>query len=689
VKILSVSVLNSDPARKQMKKSFMFLTVAAVVAVLASAVIQAQNAAQARLVAGRRAPASPLDMALALERELARGAGVLMPVPDTPLRLSGGVIPLDAGQTGFPPEFLAGLVTAATVPAAAARGGPPEPTAWRVTLRADDDTGDMVFYNADGEAFWAVEADPAVYRPDWVAELRSPSRDTADYLAVFMRGDTPPQPPAPLPMGGALATPEAAERLADPDGGSPAARERLRAERRRQAEWSRARQYLRPSHVEMSFTFVMREDLAAYRQHLPGASGSTGMLKSASSAPPVPTFLGITHIGLDMDAGIITLAASWPEDTNLPGNAIDVFYKRELPQPAWEFLQRVEEINPALGVTTQSLFFADLIQPDEAPEPAAATNTVPSSYDPGTQYTNAIPLSSSPPGLHQGGFFKVATILDSDGDGLTDAFERWVSGTDPALADTDGDGVLDDWEISNGTDPLNPDTDGDQMPDGWEMKYGLDLLAVNDRWADPDDDGLDNLTESRLGTNPFKKDTDDDGLTDFEEAATGYGITVWGQPYDGAGAAPSPQDLLDVVAVSAGMWRVAVLRRGAGVACWGRNDYGQCLPPASLAGAVAVSAGALHSAAALGDGTVVCWGGAGMPDSDGDGLSDDREIEIGTDSTVKDTCNIASYTKDGANYSGYASEGDQELFCRLKQDGVLGDESNDWAFPGMQAHIKH
>ena len=77
----------------------------------------------------RRVPATPLEMALRLERELASGAGVLMPDPERPVRLDGGVIALEAGQAGFPAEFLAGLVPEEINGA----------EAWRVTLRADDD----------------------------------------------------------------------------------------------------------------------------------------------------------------------------------------------------------------------------------------------------------------------------------------------------------------------------------------------------------------------------------------------------------------------------------------------------------------------------------------------------------------------------------------------------------------------
>ena len=80
----------------------------------------------------------------------------------------------------------------------------------------------------------------------------------------------------------------------------------------------------------------------------------------------------------------------------------------------------------------------------------------------------------------------------------------------------------------------------------------------------------------------------------------------------------------------------------------------------------------------------VLLGGYGHTDTDGDGLSDAREDEIGTDPTVKDTCNLSSYT--GADYSVYVDYADQELFCRWKQEGILGDESKDWSIPGMQSH---
>lgn len=54
------------------------------------------------------------------------------------------------------------------------------------------------------------------------------------------------------------------------------------------------------------------------------------------------------------------------------------------------------------------------------------------------------------------GFFQLGTMLDSDGDGLTDAFENLVSHTDPHNPDTDGDGISDYDEYWFGTSPLIP-----------------------------------------------------------------------------------------------------------------------------------------------------------------------------------------------------------------------------------------
>ena len=55
---------------------------------------------------------------------------------------------------------------------------------------------------------------------------------------------------------------------------------------------------------------------------------------------------------------------------------------------------------------------------------------------------------------------------DSDGDGLTDADEVGIYGTNPQVADTDGDGMQDGDEVAYGLDPLDADQDQNSVPDG-------------------------------------------------------------------------------------------------------------------------------------------------------------------------------------------------------------------------------
>ncbi len=113
--------------------------------------------------------------------------------------------------------------------------------------------------------------------------------------------------------------------------------------------------------------------------------------------------------------------------------------------------------------------------------------------------------------------------LDSDADGLPDFYEA-NHGTQPAVADAsddpDGDSFTNAQEYAAGTEPLDADSDDDGLPDGYENEYGQNPL-LNDADVDQDADGLTGLEEFALGSNPVVPDTDGDGMLDGFEVANG------------------------------------------------------------------------------------------------------------------------------------------------------------------------
>jgi len=107
-----------------------------------------------------------------------------------------------------------------------------------------------------------------------------------------------------------------------------------------------------------------------------------------------------------------------------------------------------------------------------------------------------------------------AHATDTDGDGLSNADEQYVYGTNPAVADTDGDGLRDWEEVHPGTDrhisdPLDPDTDGDGLTDRLEAEVGSHPLMF-----DTDGDALRDGAEAGFGTSPVTRDFDRDGIFD-------------------------------------------------------------------------------------------------------------------------------------------------------------------------------
>ncbi|WP_437676771.1 hypothetical protein [Sorangium sp. So ce131] len=175
-----------------------------------------------------------------------------------------------------------------------------------------------------------------------------------------------------------------------------------------------------------------------------------------------------------------------------------------------------------------------------------------------------------------------APIVDTDGDGLSDAAEEEI-GTDPNDADSDDDGVIDgdepnysdDHDGDGAINALDPDSDGDGLFDGTELGLpcsnpatdaeanfciadadpettthpldpdtdnggvsdGLEDAnhngAIDEGETDPnngdddaveedrDGDGLPDAVEEMIGSDPDDADTDDDGALDGREVSPG------------------------------------------------------------------------------------------------------------------------------------------------------------------------
>ena len=100
---------------------------------------------------------------------------------------------------------------------------------------------------------------------------------------------------------------------------------------------------------------------------------------------------------------------------------------------------------------------------------------------------------------------------DEDNDGLP-LYDEYRWSTDPFLGDTDGNGLPDGVQFGG------VDSDGDGLPDSWEMFYGLPVAVdSDDAWEDSDGDWLYNYEELLAGTNPTVSDTDGDGFDDWLE----------------------------------------------------------------------------------------------------------------------------------------------------------------------------
>jgi len=232
---------------------------------------------------------------------------------------------------------------------------------------------------------------------------------------------------------------------------------------------------------------------------------------------------------------------------------------------------------------------------------------------------------------------------DSDGDGIDDGTEvNSDRPTRPLDPDTDNDGLCDgnnavsdecaSGEDSNNngstdpgeTNPTDTDTDDGGVPDGEEvLEDETDPLdPTDDIGGDPDGDGLDNQQEADLETDPLNPDTDGDGIQDGVEV-NGNNPTDPTEPdSDDDGLCDGPNTVEDVC------------QTGEDLDADGERDPTETDPnnPDTDGGSV-------------NDGNEVIIQGTDpldpsddiQRDSDGDGLENPEEDELGTDPFNPDT----------------------------------------------------
>ena len=227
---------------------------------------------------------------------------------------------------------------------------------------------------------------------------------------------------------------------------------------------------------------------------------------------------------------------------------------------------------------------------------------------------------------------------DTDNDGLRDGLEV-ETGTHPLEADADRDGLCDgplavqgvcgrgedldgDGEVDPGeTDPTRRDTDGGGVGDGGERADGTDPLNPgDDQRVDRDSDGLFDADEAAAGTDPDPPDSDGDGIPDGAEILGTGGTDPLDPDTDDDGACDGPLDIVDVCIGGEDLNGNGQLDRGESDPRRADTDGG------GAPDGVELSADPPTDPLDPRD-----------DDTDGDGLSNIREGQLGTDPRKPDT----------------------------------------------------
>lgn len=186
-----------------------------------------------------------------------------------------------------------------------------------------------------------------------------------------------------------------------------------------------------PARVVSRYLLLPEKQLDDYAEGVAAAWADLALLQNSPQRASIdPDAFLVTGI-VRTNASSVTLALQVPPDFT---NRVDLFGIESLASFPWQLL---------------------------ATTPPATSNTA----------TATLAWTGS------SGFFRAGDAdTDTDGDGVPDAREDLMHGTDPDDGDTDGDGLPDGWEISHGLDPLADDAlsdlDNDRVPAIYEFHHG-------------------------------------------------------------------------------------------------------------------------------------------------------------------------------------------------------------------------
>lgn len=212
------------------------------------------------------------------------------------------------------------------------------------------------------------------------------------------------------------------------------------------------------------------------RETLTSASYSSTLAESGS----IPSVTSLCFRAFTLSPTNFCFTAAWPSGEGLPSATLDLYSTDSLSSATWQLIFSISNAvsTPFSFTVSPGIIpgWSNLAAHVHDSTCTASTNVILSPLDGVTPYTNIVYGCNVPAPSPKSAFFKLGTRLDTDEDGLSDAFELLVSHTSETNADTDGDGLSDSDELTLGTNPLSSDSDGDGIPDAAELANATDPM---------------------------------------------------------------------------------------------------------------------------------------------------------------------------------------------------------------------